>query len=150
MLGLIQEIAAKNPLAKDLWVSLPEMNWGGPGPALNEMKNNLQNLIKLIPDIAEQVAASSEELSATSQQITANSEETTAQAKLVSDAGAQVNTNSERCVGAEEMNSTIGEIAKNASEAARVAGEAVSAAEAANQTVSLGRARNDEVHKGYC
>jgi methyl-accepting chemotaxis protein len=34
------------------------------------------------------------------------------------------------------MNSTIGEIAKNASEAARVAGEAVTAAESANQTVS--------------
>ncbi|MGA7078241.1 MAG: methyl-accepting chemotaxis protein [Terriglobales bacterium] len=136
MLGLIQEIAANNLAAKDLEITSGD-ELGRAGAALNEMKNNLQNLIQSIRDTAEQVAASSEELSATSQQITANSEETTAQAKLVSDAGAQVNTNLQTLAsGAEEMNSTIGEIAKNASEAARVAGEAVSAAEAANQTVS--------------
>ncbi len=34
------------------------------------------------------------------------------------------------------MNTTIGEIAKNATEAARVAGQAVESAESANQTVS--------------
>jgi methyl-accepting chemotaxis protein len=105
--------------------------------ALNTMKNNLRGLLRSIAETAEQVAASSEELSATSQQITANSEETTAQAKLVSEAGGQVNTNLQTVAsGAEEMNATIGEIAKNATEAARVAGEAVAAAESANRTVS--------------
>jgi methyl-accepting chemotaxis protein len=55
----------------------------------------------------------------------------------VSEAGGQVNTNLQTLAsGAEEMNSTIGEIAKNATEAARVSGEAVAAAESANQTVS--------------
>ena len=105
--------------------------------AINEMQSSLSKVIQSIRGTAEQVAAASEELSSTSQQITANSEETTAQAKVVSEAGGQVNTNLQTLAsGAEEMTSTIGEIAKNATEAARVAGEAVEAAESANQTVS--------------
>ncbi|MGB8012835.1 MAG: methyl-accepting chemotaxis protein [Terriglobales bacterium] len=105
--------------------------------AINQMQTSLHAMVQSIRATAEQVAASSEELSATSQQITANSEETTAQAKVVSEAGGQVNTNLQTLAsGAEEMNSTIAEIAKNATEAARVSGEAVAAAESANQTVS--------------
>ena len=105
--------------------------------AINQMQSSLHTLIQSMRGTAEQVAAASEELSATSQQITANSEETTAQARVVSEAGGQVNSNLQTLAsGAEEMNSTIGEIAKNASEAARVAGEAVETAESANQTVS--------------
>jgi methyl-accepting chemotaxis protein len=105
--------------------------------AINTMHTSLHELIRSIRSTAEQVAASSEELSATSHQITANSEETTAQARVVSEAGGQVNTNLQTLSsGAEEMNSTISEIAKNATQAARVAGEAVKAAEGANQTVS--------------
>ena len=105
--------------------------------AVNQMQKSLRDLIQSMRETAEQVAASSEELSATSQHITANSEETTAQAKVVSEAGGQVNTNLQTLAsGAEEMNSTIGEIAKNATEAARVAGQAVESAESANQTVS--------------
>jgi methyl-accepting chemotaxis protein len=136
MLGMIQEIAANNLAVKDMEI-MSEDEFGQAGSALNGMKNSLQNLIQSIAGTAEQVAASSEELSATSQQITANSEETTAQAKVVSDAGGQVNTNLQTVAsGAEEMTATIGEIAKNATEAARVAGEAVDAAASANQTVS--------------
>jgi methyl-accepting chemotaxis protein len=45
------------------------------------------------------------------------------------------------------MNSTIGEIAKNATEAARVASEAVAAAEAANQTVALLGSSSAEIGK---
>ena len=105
--------------------------------AMNRMQTSLHELIQSIHGTAEQVAASSEEMSATGQKITANSEETTAQARVVSEAGGQVNTNLQTLAsGAEEMNSTIGEIAKNATEAARVSGEAVAAADSANQTVS--------------
>jgi methyl-accepting chemotaxis protein len=105
--------------------------------AINQMQSSLRTLIQSMRSTAEQVAAASEELSATSQQITANSEETTAQAKVVSEAGNQVNINLQTLAsGSEEMSTTIGEIAKNATEAARVAGEAVEAAESANQTVS--------------
>ena len=103
----------------------------------NVFMDRMHEMVRAIAENAVQVASASEELSATSQQITANSEETTAQARVVSEAGGQVNTNLQTLAsGAEEMNSTIGEIAKNASEAARVAGEAVTAAESANQTVS--------------
>jgi methyl-accepting chemotaxis protein len=105
--------------------------------AINEMQSSLHKVIQSIRATADQVAAASEELSATSQQITTNSEETTAQARLVSEAGGQINSNLQTLAsGAEEMNATIGEIAKNATEAAGVAGEAVAAAESANQTVS--------------
>jgi methyl-accepting chemotaxis protein len=134
--GLANEIAASNLAVEDLPVE-SEDEIGHTTSALNAMKNNLRGLLRSITETAEQVAASSEELSATNQQITANSEETTAQAKVVSEAGGQVNTNLQTLAsGAEEMNSTIGEIAKNASEAARVAGHAVESADSANQTVS--------------
>jgi methyl-accepting chemotaxis protein len=136
MLEMIQAVAAKNLAVADLKIT-SEDEVGQAGMALNDMKNNLHEMIRSIGETAEQVAASSEELSATSQQITANSEETTAQAKVVSEAGHQVNTNLQTLAsGAEEMNSTIGEIAKNATEAARVSGEAVVAADSANETVS--------------
>ncbi len=105
--------------------------------ALNHAIGGIAKVVLSISENAEQVAAASEELSATSQQITANSEETTSQARVVSEAGGQVNANLQiLALSAEEMNSTIGEIAKNATEAARVSGEAVAAAESANQTVS--------------
>ena len=133
---LANEIAGNNLAMEDLPVESAD-EIGEATIALNAMKNNLRSLLGAIGETAEQVAASSEELSATSQQITANSEETTAQAKVVSEAGGQVNTNLQTLAsGAEEMNSTIGEIAKNATEAARVSGEAVGAANAANKTVS--------------
>ena len=112
MLTLIQEIAANNLAADDMEITSQD-EVGAAGTALNGMKHNLHQLVRSIADTAEQLAASSEELSATSQQITANSEETTAQAKVVSDAGGQVNTNLQTlATGAEEMNSTIGEIAQ--------------------------------------
>jgi methyl-accepting chemotaxis protein len=147
MVALIQEIAANNLMAADAEITSQD-ELGAAAMALNGMKNNLHELIQSIRNTAEQVAASSEELSATSQQITANSEETTAQAKVVSEAGGQVNTNLQTLAsGAEEMNSTIGEIAKNATEAARVSGEAVEAADSANQTVSKLGESSAEIEK---
>jgi methyl-accepting chemotaxis protein len=96
----------------------------------------MHKAIQSIAKTASQVASASQQLSATSQQITANSEETSAQARVVSEAGVQINANLQTLAsGAEEMSTTIGEIAKNATEAAKVAGEAVEAAESANQTV---------------
>ena len=133
---MANKIADNNLTLEDLPVQSAD-EIGEATAALNAMKNNLRGLLQSIAGTAEQVAAASEELSATSQQITANSEETTAQAKVVSEAGNEVNTNLQTLAsGAEEMSATIGEIAKNATEAARVAGEAVAAAESANQTVS--------------
>jgi methyl-accepting chemotaxis protein len=137
VLAQAESIAAGDLTREDLRV-VGDDELGDLGKAINEMRKNLHNMIQSIADTAEQLAASSEELSATGQQITANSEETTAQAKVVSEAGGQVNTNLQTlATGAEEMKSTIGEIARNATEAAQIAKEAVSAAQSANQTVSL-------------
>jgi methyl-accepting chemotaxis protein len=147
MLEVIQQVADNNLTVEDVEVS-SEDEVGQACLALNRMKHNLHEMIQSMRGTADQVATASEELSSTSQQITANSEETTAQAKLVSDAGGQVNTNLQTLAsGAEEMNTTIGEIAKNATEAARVAGEAVAAAEAANQTVALLGSSSAEIGK---
>ncbi|MGP0097491.1 MAG: methyl-accepting chemotaxis protein, partial [Terriglobales bacterium] len=136
MLAMIEEVANQNLSLPDMEISY-EDEVGLAGRALNRMKNSLQTMVQSMRETAEQVASASEELSSTSQQITANSEETTAQARVVSEAGGEVNVNLQTVAsGAEEMNATIGEIAKNATEAARVAGEAVESAESANQTVS--------------
>jgi methyl-accepting chemotaxis protein len=136
ILGQTQAIAGGDLMLAELKIQSND-ELGDLTRAINEMQSSLSKVIQSIRGTAEQVAAASEELSATSQQITANSEETTAQAKVVSEAGGQVNTNLQTLAsGAEEMNSTIGEIARNATEAARVSGEAVVAADSANQTVS--------------
>jgi methyl-accepting chemotaxis protein len=143
IVGATQSVLGRTQAIAGGDLTLPEMRiesndeLGDMTQAINKMQSSLSHVIQSMRGTAEQVAAASEELSATSQQITANSEETTAQAKVVSEAGHQVNTNLQTLAsGAEEMNSTIGEIAKNATEAARVSGEAVVAADSANETVS--------------
>jgi len=135
--GRLKDIAeGEGDLTKRLEV-ISQDEIGETSSSFNLFMDKLQGIMRQISTNAHQVAAASEELSATSQQITANSEETTAQAKVVSDAGNEVNANLQTlATGSEEMSATIGEIAKNATEAARVSGEAVAAAETANQTVS--------------
>jgi methyl-accepting chemotaxis protein len=102
----------------------------------NLLMDKLQDVMRQVSANTLHLVSASEQLSASSQQIAANSEETTAQALTVAEAGSLVNTNLQTLSsGAEQMNSTIGEIAKNATEAARVATEAVVAAQSTNQTV---------------
>jgi methyl-accepting chemotaxis protein len=104
--------------------------------AINKMRGKLRSMIVSIDHNAQQVATASEEFSATSQQITANSEETSAQANVVSSVTEEVNRNLQTVATAtEEMSASISEIAKNASEAAKVAGEALRAATETNATV---------------
>ncbi len=102
----------------------------------NLLMDKLQDVMRQVLANTRQVVSASEQLSDSSRQIAANSEETTAQALTVAEAGSLVNTNLQTLSsGAEQMNSTIGEIAKNATEAERVASEAVAAAQSTNQTV---------------
>ena len=110
---------------------------GQMGDGLARFFADLRHNIASITQMAVSLTSASEELSATSQQITSNSEETTAQARMVADAGNQVNASLQTLSsGAEQMNSIIGEIAKNATEAAHVAAEAVAAAQSTNETVN--------------
>jgi methyl-accepting chemotaxis protein len=135
--GRLKDIAeGEGDLTKRLAVTSND-ELGETAGAFNLFMDKLQAIMVQIASTTYELASASEKLSASSHQITANSETTTEQAKLVSEAGSQVNTNLQTLAsGADEMNSTIGEIAKNATDAARVAGEAVQAAESANKTVS--------------
>lgn len=94
------------------------------------------------------LASSAEELTAVSTQMAANAEETSAQANVVSAASEQVSKNVQTvATGVEEMNSSIREIAKNATDAARVAGQAVTAADGANRTISKLGESSSEIGK---
>jgi methyl-accepting chemotaxis protein len=105
--------------------------------AVNKMHASLRDMVVSIAGSARQVASASEQFSSVSQQISASSEETTAQAGVVTSATELVNKNlTTVATGAEEMKTTIQDISKNATEAARVAGEAVKTAEATNTTIS--------------
>ncbi len=109
---------------------------GQMGLGLNKLFGGLRTSIGSIAADADTLAASSEELTAVSAQMTCNAEETSAQANIVSAASEQVSKNVQTVViGIDEMNSSIREIAKNASAAARVAGTAVNAANATNATI---------------
>ncbi len=97
----------------------------------------MANILEQVNGSACTLGSSAEELTAVSTQMAANAEETSAQANVVSAASEQVSKNVQVVsTGVEEMNSAIREIAKNASESARVAQQAVTTAESANATVS--------------
>ena len=86
---------------------------------------------------ASTLGSSAEELTAVSTQMASNAEETSAQANVVSAASEQVSKNVQTVsTGVEEMNSAIREIAKNATDSARVAQQAVTTAATANTTIS--------------
>jgi methyl-accepting chemotaxis protein len=105
--------------------------------ALNTSLENMGEAMQSISRESGTLASASEEFSATSQQITANSEETTAQANTVSTATDQVSRSLQTvATGAEQMGITIKDIAKNTTEAARVAAEAVKTAQTTNAVVS--------------
>jgi len=90
-----------------------------------------------VTDISQFLASAAEELTATSQQMSANAEETSAQANVVSAASEQVNKNLQTVsAGTEQMGASIRDIAKNATEAAKIATSAVKLAERTNHTVS--------------
>ena len=97
----------------------------------------MEQLIKKLAESATTLGSSAEELTAVSTQMSSNAEETSAQANVVSAAAEQVSKNVQTVsTGVEEMNSAIREIAKNASDSARVAQQAVSAASAANNSIA--------------
>lgn len=97
----------------------------------------MEQLIKRLADSASTLGSSAEELTAVSTQMASNAEETSAQANVVSAAAEQVSKNVQTVsTGVDEMNSAIREIAKNASDSARVALQAVTAAQSANTSIS--------------
>jgi methyl-accepting chemotaxis protein len=110
---------------------------GEMGEALNRTLNQLCSAMQNIGQNSEVLASSSEELSAVSHEMSSNAEETSAQANVVAAAAEQATRNLQTVAAAtEEMTASIGEIAKSASTAARVAAQAVERAGIANVTMN--------------
>ena len=110
--------------------------------ALNRSLDQVTCTMQNIGRNSQSLASSSEELSAVSHQMSSNAEETSAQANVVAAAAEQATRNLQTVAAAtEEMTASIGEIAKSASTAARVAARAVERAGVANVTMThLGEA----------
>ena len=123
-------------------VALPSKDEvGRMGTAMNHSLDRIGQTLDGISDgstsLSSSLSSSSQELSAVSQQLSAASEQTAAQAASVSAAAEQVSHNVQSAAaGAEELGTSIRKIAKNTSDAARVATEAVTVAEATNDTVT--------------
>lgn len=106
------------------------------GDAINEMVRRLERNIQTIRTHSFDLNASSSSLKEVSSVVSLNSEETSHRAKAVSSAADKVSTSlNEVAYSAEELTNGILDIAKNASEAHRVATTAASAAERTNTTV---------------
>ena len=127
--------AAKGDLTNDVPVS-GEDPIGQMGVALSELIIGLRGSIRSIKENSVSLAGASEELSAVSTQMRCNSDETSQQAGVVSAASEQVSRNTQIvATGIEEMSASIKEIAKNASDAARVATSAVTMAMSTNAII---------------
>lgn len=121
---------------------------GKVGAELSRFFSDLRGSISSIADNATALAGASEELSAVSTQMSGNAEETSTQAGVVSSASEEVNQNIHVVrTGVDEMNSAIREIAKNASDAARVSSEAVTVAGTTNETITKLGESSSEIGK---
>jgi methyl-accepting chemotaxis protein len=110
---------------------------GQMGTAVGKLLGDLRASIQAIAVNSEALAAAAEELQVVSSQMGGNSAETSRQVGFVSDASVEVSRNVETVSAAsEQMSSSIKEIARNASEAAKVATQAVEAAKVTNGTVA--------------
>ncbi|TWU51938.1 methyl-accepting chemotaxis protein [Rubripirellula reticaptiva] len=103
----------------------------------SQRASELRDAMNTIGENATALAGASEELSAVSMQMSGNAEETSSQANVVSAASEQVSMNVQTVsTGVEELNAAIREIAKNATDAARVSLQAVSVADNTNCTIA--------------
>jgi methyl-accepting chemotaxis protein len=116
--------------------------------SINKMADDLAASMSQIAQNAQNLAGSSEELAAVSAQMTTGAEQAASQASAVSAAGEQVSANVQTlAAGIEQMNASIREIARNASDAAKVAGTAVRVAEQTNGTITKLGASSAEIGK---
>jgi|688.fasta_scaffold00180_47 methyl-accepting chemotaxis protein len=132
----VVQAASQGDLTNDVPVSGPDPI-GQLGDGLCTFFSNLRTNIATIGENATALAGASEELSAVSSQMSANATQTASQAMIVSTATEEVNANvAVVSTGVEELNAAIREIAKNASDAARVSQQAVTIAGETNSTIS--------------
>ena len=119
---------------------------GEMGKWFNTFMAKLESLVAHVAKSTQGVAGSSERLFGVSHDMGAGAEETSAQANVVAAAAEEVTRNLQTVAAAtEEMTASIGEISKNASVAARVAGQAVERAGMANVTMDQLGKSSDEI-----
>ena len=105
--------------------------------ALNKSTEALSAAFRAIGRNAASLAHSARQLTGVSSQMSGDAELTSTQAGVVSAASEEVGKNINTVAGGtEEMNASIKEIAKNSSDASKVAGQAVQLAEKTNATVA--------------
>jgi methyl-accepting chemotaxis protein len=105
--------------------------------ALNVALDKIGEVFSRITGTAQRLASASTGLEAVAAQLGRSAEETSAQAEVVARTADEVSQNVQAvAAGGEEMGSSIGEIARNANEAARVATGAVAAVESTTGTMT--------------
>jgi methyl-accepting chemotaxis protein len=99
--------------------------------------SSIRDTIREISEGSSNLAAASEELSTTSSQMSSNATETSAKAGAVASAAEEISANVQTVVsGSGEMTASIREIASNAHNAAKVAGNGVKIASEASQRMA--------------
>lgn len=133
---VVRRIAAGDITSKDLDVQSSD-EIGELSSNVNTMQHSLRAMISSVFVSAERFAAKSVEFSTSYRQITENSGEVSEQANLASATSENLKRNLQTvAAGTGEMSSTIQDIAKNATESARVSGEAVRMAQDTNSAIT--------------
>ncbi|MEX2092980.1 MAG: PAS domain-containing methyl-accepting chemotaxis protein [Pirellulales bacterium] len=130
--------------------------------AVNSMCKNLHHIFGNLTRNAGQLASTSTQLSATATQLASGAEETSAQSTTVAAAAEEMSTNMRNMATAteqmttnvdtvatavNELTSSIGEIAKTAEQAARIADTAATLTKSSNETIGQLGAAAEEIGK---
>jgi methyl-accepting chemotaxis protein len=119
---------------------------GQMGTALNLAIRSTREIADGISANAMQLGTSVEELDAVSQSMAGGAEQTSNQSAMVAAAAEEVSANVQTVSAAsEEMGASISEIARNTTEATRIAGDAVNVAERANGMVGRLSSSSEEI-----
>ncbi|HPD30400.1 MAG TPA: methyl-accepting chemotaxis protein [Phycisphaerae bacterium] len=147
-------------VAQDLVTRRDEV--GALSKAIQTMTENLRKTITELAHTSRTLASSSTELSATATQLASGAEETTGQSATVASAAEELSTNMQNMAASteemsnnvktvaaavEEMTASIGEVARNAEQAANVAEQAAHLAATSNQDIGQLGAAADEIGK---
>jgi methyl-accepting chemotaxis protein len=136
---------AKGDLARESSVASTD-ELGKMAADLNVAITSVRSTVGSLASSATAVAGTAEDVTGASQRITASAEEVSERAARATAAAAEVSSNVDTLASAsEQMDGSIGEIARNASDALRVATEAVAMAEQTGATMARLGASSTEI-----
>ncbi len=146
LLDRVRELAqGEGDLTRQIEVS-SEDEIGVLAGLINSFTGSIREDIANIAGNSQRLQHAAEDLSKLSHSIAATTEENSSQASLISSAATQINANVSSVAGAaEEMGSSIREIARSTGNAAQVANQAVAIASETSDRFSQLRDRGDEI-----